>query len=444
MDEGPVLSIHEDGLLRVLSEWSGVGALYKAIAAMGAITYEREWSPRDVERRAMRILLLECSPLLRRWPASARAWNDYLPTLSVRHRFWADVPQTRVDWVKTRRKGWPPSSFAIRRRHRSTDQVTLSVLAWTLRRLKLAFEASQELVGPDASLAQELASDVERVITQSLPILELLEETDEPVPSRDDINAVRAAGWPWRVVGDVANVFLGIDRGGAEVLARRLLHPDGFPESVFQLSVLGAVLIGCEEMGATITSLRPIGHLTDGPVYRVDLRGEEPWELWCEAAQSWKEYGLEDRYQRLALTLQTGTTDAFQAKSIRPDILLARRGDRAVVFECKFPAKSLDAGYVAHGLYQAAFYAHQLKPAFQRVLGIAVGPDELSSGFAHEPLGQVRIGLAGPSTIPSLVSWLIADVSQSQDDGPWPLVDYSFSPREGTLELAPDPRDLPA
>lgn len=398
------LTVDEEGLRRVLSEWSGAGNLYRAVAATTPAQVAREWSAQDVERRAMRILLLECSPLLRRWPKTSRAWMDHIPALSQRHRFWSEVPQSRVDWAKTRRRGWPPDVFAIRRRHRSTDQVTLSVLAWTLSQLKAAFEASQSLVGPHAAAAEELAGDVQGILRETLPLLDLLAEADGGTPSRDSIRAVRGAGWPWNAVADVADLFVAIDRGGADALARRLLRPDGFPESLFQLSVLGSMLVAAQQLGAAVTSLRPIGHMTDGPVYRIELPGQGPWDLWCEAARCWSTYGLADAYRDVAATLSTIDGAPFLARHIRPDLLLARPGDRALVFECKYPGESLDPGYIAHGMYQAAFYSHQLAPAFESVAGYAIGPTELVPTHEERMLGRVIVGLTTPRAVRELMA----------------------------------------
>ena len=401
------LGVHERGLLRVLSEWSGTGNLYSALAAVAPDPLDRSWTPKDVERRAMRILLLECSPLLRRWPKTAKAWEDHLPTLSQRQRFWSEVPQSRVDWAKTRRRGWPPQAFAIRRRHRSTDQLTLSVLAWTLRRLEAAFVASESLVGPHAATAQDLSRDVESIIRNTLPLLGLLDEADESTPSRDTLSAVRGSGWPWNVVSEVATVFTSVDRGGSEALARRLIRPDGFPESFFQLSVLGVVLLTAQRARAEVTSLRPIGYMTDGPVYRIRMVGEEPWDLWCEAASCWKSYGLADGYRELAATMSTSAATPFQARNIRPDVLLARPGDRALVLECKFPSETLDPGYIAHGMYQAAFYGHQLAPAFREVSSFSVGPPELVPTHGKLLMGDVAVGLTSPDLIGDVVQRML-------------------------------------
>lgn len=389
------LSVHEDGLSRVLSDWSGVGDLYSAIAAAAPDPLEREWTRDDVERRAMRILLLQCSPLLRRWPTSLREWQNHLPVLSDKRRFWSDTPQVRVDWAKTRRTGWPPTSFAIRRRHRSTDLITLSVLAWTLEKLDHALDASRSLTGPHTeSLVEQVAEDVEAMLVRTLPLLSQLDETDLTIPTREDIRAVRASGWPWNAVAEVAAFFTRMERGGADALARTLLHPGGFPETVFQLSVLGAVMIACEDAGAVITSLRPIGYMTKGPVYRVEFVEGEPWELWCEAARCWDSYGLVDKYRDVAGALINRDGKPFQARNIRPDILLARRDVRALVIECKFPGESLDPGYVAQGMYQASYYAHQLKPAFEEVTALAVGPHELVPHQVGGDLGCASVGVA--------------------------------------------------
>src|SRR5690606_34691882 len=113
-----------------------------------------------------------------------------------------------------------------------------------------------------------------------------------------------------------------------------------FPESLFQLSVLGLILVEAQKCGARVTSLRPIGYMTDGPVYRIQLPGRDPWDLWCEAASCWEAYGVADRYRDAASALTTSDRQPFRARNIRPDILLARPKDRAVVLECKFPSET--------------------------------------------------------------------------------------------------------
>jgi hypothetical protein len=401
------LYVDERGLSRVLSEWSGTGSLFRALAEMSARPVGREWSAKDVERRASRILLLECAPLLRQLPRTARVWFDHLPTLTTRTRYWSPRPETRVDWRRTRLREWPPKTFAIRRRHRSTDQLTLSVLAWTLGRLESAFEASSALVASQPSAVDDLPLDVKDVLKLTLPVLDYLDDTVENVPSRDDLAAVRGAGWPWKPVAAIAEFFLSVDRGGAVAMAQRLLRPDGFPETLFQLSILGAIINACESTGSAVTSLRPLASMTQGPAYRVVTRTGEQWELWCEAASCWEHYGADDVYQRLASGLTALSGDSFSARHIRPDILLAKPGEHALVLECKFPFESLDPGYVAHGLYQAFFYAQQLASAFERVSAYSVGPTELVTDGDAKLLNGVDIGLASSSGIETVVRRLL-------------------------------------
>lgn len=401
------LLVDESGLSRVLSEWSGTGSLFRALAEMSTRPVGREWSIKDVERRASRILLLECAPLLSQLPRTARAWFDHIPTLATRTRYWSARPETRVDWRRTRRRGWPPTTFAIRRRHRSTDQLTLSVLAWTLGRLEAAFEASTSLAGPQSAGVDGLPSDISEVLKVTLPVLEYLDDTIENVPSRDDLAAVRGAGWPWKPVAAIAEYFLTADRGGATAMAQRLLRPDGFPETLFQLSVLGAIINACESTGSTVTSLRPLGSMTQGPAYRVVSATGEEWDLWCEAAGCWDHYDAADVYQALALGLTALSGNSFTARHIRPDILLAQRGRHALVLECKFPFETVDPGYVAHGMYQAYFYAQQLAPAFTRVSAYSVGPAEIITDHKTQVLNGTAIGLASSSGIETVVRSLM-------------------------------------
>ena len=269
-----------------------------------------------------------------------------------------------------------------------------------------AFEASQSLSGPQAGALGELTSDVQEIVQQALPLQRMLDDGADFRPTRDDIRSVRAAGWPWKSVAEVAEVFLTVERGGADALARRLLRPEGFPETIFQLGVLGGILNACEQEGGSVSSIRPIGYMTDGPVYRVDWADMPPWDVWCEAAAAWSWYGVDDTYRELAATMTYAGGGAFSARNIRPDIIVAAPDRSVAVLECKYPAESLDPGYVAHGLYQAAFYGHQLAPAFADVFGASIGPTELVQGINLKMMGELRVGLLGAGKVGDVVSWL--------------------------------------
>lgn len=402
----PGLSVDEDGLSRVLSEWSGVGSLYRSLASIAS---ERSWTPQDVERRANRIVLLELAPLLSQLPTTQRAWSIHLPTLSERRRYWSAHPETRVDWRRTRTRGWPPETFAIRKRHRSSDQFLLSVLGWTLGRLSQAVESAVELAGTRHVADLGLSVTADAAIQACLPLLDQLDSGDLTRPTRDDFAAVRGLGWPWKTVASIGEVLIGIDRGGAAGMASRLLRPDGLPDLLFQLGVLGSILSEADTRGASITSLRPIGQMTSGPVYRIEAASGSKWELWCEAATCWEFYGATDIYKTLAQGLRRADGRPFSARHIRPDILFARE-DRghALVLECKYPFETSDPGYVAGGLYQAYLYASQLRTAFNRTQGFVVGPDELVQQDDARRLRGIPLGVTAVSGLRELVQDLVA------------------------------------
>lgn len=398
------LSIPESDLQRVLGEWSGVGDLWRALAAMGDVSTDREWSQKDVERRAMRVLLLECAPLLSRWPSNTRSWMDQLPVVSAKQRFWSVSPEPKVDWGRTVRRGWPPNRYAIRRRHRSTDQLTLSVLAWTLEELRLALNESNHLVGPAASGVASLPVEAQKSLAAVLPLLDYLEPSDARMPDRDDLAALRGVGRPWGAVADVARLLVELERGGALAFSKRLIRPDGFPDRLFQLAVLGSVLAGAENVASKITSLRPIGYMTDGPVYRIEDPHGREWDLWCEAAHCWEHYAARDTYQRLARGLAQVDGAPFRAGHLRPDVLLALPSERALVLECKYPMDSLSPGYVASGLPQALLYGQQLAPYFRRIAAVSVGPKELVPSTRQSRISGVRVGYASPEGVRELVA----------------------------------------
>lgn len=398
------------GLERVLADWSGVGDLYGALAAIRPDELiEREWSASDVERRAMRLLLLSCRAPIVRWPATTRKWRDELPLLSHRRRFWAQRPEPRVSWPRTRQAGWPPEKFAIRRRHRTSDQLPLEVLAWTLTELLRAIDTARPLLGVHASLADLVSADASPRIMAALPLLDELDEPDTAPPASGDIAAVRAMGWPWSVVAEVAGLFARVRRrSGLEHFATMLLEPDGFPDRLFQLAILGTVLRSAESAGYVAASLRPIGNMTDGPVYRLLGPDGESWDLWCEAEQCWPWYGLPDIYKDTAEGLRRADGPGFRPRHLRPDVLLAKRGVAALVIECKYPNDSLDPGYVAGGMAQAYFYAAQLTAGFSRVESLVAGPAEL---LAQARVGDIRslsVGIGSIEDVASSVRDLIA------------------------------------
>jgi hypothetical protein len=407
----PTLVVPSIGLTRVLADWSGVGSLYGAIANIKSDEpFDRDWTVKDVERRAMRVLLLQCEPLIAQWPSTERAWLDQLPTISTRHRYWSDRPVPRVDWSKTSKRGWPPTSLAIKRRRRASDQVPLAVLRWTLGELSQAVEFAQQLLGGQARLPQLVDESIAPKLQTALNLQDVIDADDLGVPSAEDIAAIRGMGWPWNVIAGVAAIFVSrYQRDGTTRLAQSLISPDGFPDRLFQLAVLGSVLVATEDAGATVRSVRPIGNMTSGPVYRIrDLKSRD-WELWCEAERCWDTYGLRDHYYDLASSLSYVNGDAYPTRHLRPDILLALPGVRAMVIECKYPHVTMDPGYVARGVSQAYFYGRQLSPAFPQTQAFVVGPAEIVRSDEAKRIGGIDLHVSSPERI---AGWVSAGLAQ--------------------------------
>jgi hypothetical protein len=412
------LEVPSQGLTRVLADWSGVGTLYRVLATMSSdgtqdSTYkpfDHEWTAQDVERRAMRVLLLQCEPSIAQWPSSARAWRDQLPIISNRRRYWAERPTPRVDWSRTRKRGWPPQSFAIRRRHRASDQIPLAVLDWTLDELSDAVTMARQLLDAKAPLSQLVNDSIVPKLEVALALKDEITAEDTGVPSVEDLAAVRGMGWPWNSISNVAAVFAArYRRNGLEALARTLISPEGFPDRIFQLGVLGSVLNAAEEAGAKVSSLRPIADMTSGPVYRIDDARGRAWDLWCEAERCWDIYGLRDHYYGLASSLSHADGNSYQSRHLRPDILLALPGVKAVVIECKYPFKTGDPGYVAGGLIQAYFYGVQLAQGFPMTQALVAGPSEIVRVGDSTAIGEVGVGTSSPELIAACVSSALTD-----------------------------------
>jgi hypothetical protein len=352
----------------------------------------------------MRVALLECVPGLNRWPSSAKQWRDELPMLSENRRYWSSRPEPRVNWAKTRRAGWPPKTFAIRKRHRTTDELPPNILLWTLTELESAVSKARALLGRDTSLSEILNADAGPRLQAALPLLSELADQEPATPSRDDLHAVRGIGWPWSAVADVASVLLKLrSRQGVELLAERLIGPDGYPDRMFQLGVLGTVLATAERCGLAVRGKRPIGQMTTGPVYEIVGANGELWDVWCEAAQCWEYYGVPDVYRAISTGLTQADARPFIPRPLRPDILLASSTARAVVIECKFPFTTADPGYVASGLSQSHFYATELQPVFPDVEALVVGPSELVSHQSSSSLRGIRVGVGSASAVEDAV-----------------------------------------
>jgi len=348
-----------DGLSQVLSGWSGQGQLLEALAAVaGDEPIERRWTARDIRRRAHRVFFAELLPDIAQLPATQRAWADAIPAASTATREIVSTPAARVDWAATSRLGWPPRSFAVRRRARTPEELLTRCLVWALDHL-------------DDPVAGQLAA------ARGARTIDAVALAAPERPDRHDLSGLRHAGRPWRTVAAIAARLITPDRNIDELAARLIAPDEALRWRLFHLAVLGELLLGLRDTGMRLTSLRPLSAATTGPVYQGLILGGPQVEIWFEAAGVWAFSSLPSPYREA-----TAGLDGAGARSLGPDLLLVS-GDRALIVECKYSASG---AYVATGYEQILAYAAELQgvvaPTVEAVL---VGPD----GVVRDARGSI-------------------------------------------------------
>jgi hypothetical protein len=390
--------IPQRGLDETLRTWSGQGQLWDALATVSDPVADRQWSARDIRRRAHRVLFQQIEPLLARWPAQRRIWLEALPAESRRSRVVSLLPTPGTSWSETRCKGWPPSSFMSRPRMRRADTLLTTTLRWVLEQL---LDVRRAAVLPTDE-AQGMARAHLDVAAELLGV-EPLASATAIVPRPTDLIALRGAGLPWRSVVPVAIQLRALTGAGLLELAMRVVAPDGdLAWRLFHLAILGEVLHALRVAGASVSSLRPLGDALSGPAFQVtDTRGRQ-WDLWFEAAGAWARYGRTCPYTRATV----GVPGA--GSPLGSDLLLIRPGDRALVVECKY---SLSPSLVARGGYeQAAAYAveaHELAPG--NVRAVVVGPRGVIEVAGWTPTVVGRLEIVPPETLEAIISEVLED-----------------------------------
>lgn len=375
------------GLLSVLSSYSSRGQLF---TALGTTPDDDAWSSSDVRRRARRILLERLIPTVRALPTSTSAWLDALPAESRRHRATTTLPVGRIDWPRTRLRGWPPTRFVTASRTRTPDEVLVTTLSWAGRRiLDVVKDATSLLPGGGDPIAVQL--ETLRRLLESRPLV----DAEPVVPGRPELAALRATGRPWSALAAVVDV-LRLEDLDLPTLARELLVPDDeLRWRLFHLGCLGTVLDAFKGRGWTASGLRPLG-IGAGPAYALTDDVGREWELWFEAAGIWSYYKIPSPYAEASAGLATA------AQPLGADIALFRGDEEAVAIECKYSA---DPKYVAHnGYLQGMAYLSEIRSRKASICrAIVVGPEDVVHSTHSTSTIAGELFIAPPSALPQLL-----------------------------------------
>ncbi len=400
VDRGPAsiarlnLSIPQDGLAEALEGWSSKGELWQSLAT---IPSERDWSWRDSERRAMRVLLEDLSSLIAEWPSLELEWIEALPAVSHRLREVSSVPGSGVSWAATRLRGWPPSVFVSRPKSRVADQLLVASLRWTIERLATV-RASAERASPGVSAAIGAQLDTAEALLEIEPVA----SAPALAPSARDIPVIAAEGRPWAQMSRVTEELLALEETTILDLARRLIAPTEERWRLFHLGVFGEVLRFLRERGCHYRSLRPLSATSSGPAFEVVDDAGQSWDLWFEAAGAWKYYGVDDPYADAV----AGVPGAGSALGC--DVALMQFPQRAMLVDAKYSA---DATVVGRDGYRAALaYAAEARSGLvDEIVSVAVGPDEVvrHQGWTQTEVGQ--IGVIAPDGLRHALARLLGE-----------------------------------
>lgn len=393
-------SVPIDGVLYVLSGWSGQGSLFQALGAVAdPIGLERSWDERSVRSRAGRILLEHIRADLDQWPRTLEDWLPHLPVASRARAVVSPVPHGRVDWRGTsRRFGWPPRAFVTRMREREIADVTVSTLAWTVEaidRLVLQARGSGAMAEEEPAIDLPLSAAREALALTSVP--------DElPRPDRHDLESLRTSGKPWV---DVEPVTAKIVRAETDLMwfALQLLAPDPeFRWRLYHLAVLGHVLMALRAEGASIKWRAPMGIESRGPNFVARMPDGTGVDVWFEAAAARTYYGGSGSTYREVVHPVHGSESVIGADV---GVFIPSRS-HALLLECKF---SPYGPYIArNGYHQAAGYALNEQDHWMRLWSYVVGPEEKIANQSRAEIsglqGNIALGVTAVPWMQDLVS----------------------------------------
>lgn len=378
------------GLVETTRNWSSGGELFHALAAVDEV--EQEWSPRDLERRAHRVLAQQLRPELQPWPCSFDEWLEALPAESRRSQELTAAPTAGTSWRDTARKSWPPAAFYGRMRHRIADTLLISTLRWTL-------ESLQPVVHDADLVLPGLLSEIDEQLSAALDLLGVdpVSQAQPIPPSFVDLSVISSEGYPWNVLSPVAKRLLATQEAGILELIDTLIVPDDQVSGrLFHLGVLGELLTALRAANAVVTSVRPIsGAASPGPAYRILASDGVTWELWFEAASLWGKRQVQSPYMRASQGVP-GAGGALGA-----DLLLANDYADALLIECKY--SSNPARVARDGFHQAAAYAVEAREIFDDVISVVVGPSDVVDHSSLVSTATAELGICRPNDLDQLL-----------------------------------------
>lgn len=385
--------IPEDGLAEVLGTWAGRGYLWDALAVPVAVRGERQWSRRDLLRRAHRVLLDRVSPALARWPSRLGGWIDALPASRSHALVERLAPFSGVSWVDTRRRfGWPPTKFIGREAERGADTLLVTTLRWTVEYLvKVRGDAARAFPNVDEAIRDQL--DAAAALLDVEPVAAAV----GLMPGHPEIMALRHEGRPWNAVADVADEFRAVESSVADLAWRLILPDEEIRWRLFHLAVLGVLLRALRDAGCTITSHRPLAGAAAAPNYTLTDAKGLAWDLWFEAAGLWKYEGEDSPYVEAV----QGVPGA--GRELGADLLLIQPGGSALIVECKY--SSNPETVARDGYHQAVTYATEIHSRVGgKITSIVVGPEGVVTTAAFTKLSVGRVGIIPPSCLAAEVS----------------------------------------
>ncbi len=393
------LTLPRRGLDELLRGWTSDGHVYEALSAVSTADMSVEWSPRDIERRASRVLLERVEDDIMRLPTSAAGWLPHIPVATTLTREVSTRPLRPTDWAATtRRFGWPPTSFVVHPRSRVRDETTLRVLAWTARRLGA-------MLRDTLPAATSLAGRVDPHIAAMIEVANQdFADIEAERPDRLDIRSLAGSGTPWSTLAAVAEALVRAETD-LDFLAYEIIEPIPDLEwRLFHLSVLGEVVATLRYLGGRVRWAAPLSASeTSGPQFQIAL-GEDTWDLWFEASAAAKRYGVESPYRNATLAVTT------VQKAIGADVMLCRPSVCALTLECKW---SVDGSYVGRdGYHQASSYLVEARAGIATdAWSYVIGPKEVvpvrSETELNWPGGSAVIGAANIEHVAGLVRALI-------------------------------------